>query len=126
MIPLREISLELRDLGYQSEIVANSEFEGCSAVLFDYPVTTGRHRNHTFRLGIGFQEEGYPEYPPHFVYVADLPNPQLPIYASFRYDDAEWSAFSVPPSDFWDGLPFQDKNMKTYIYRHLARFWSQV
>ena len=77
-------------------------------------------------MAIGSPENSYPDYPPHFIYVAELPDPRLPVHHSFRYNDADWSAFSVPPSDFWDTLAASEKNMKTYINLHITRFWSQI
>lgn len=127
MSPLEKIAEEFRELGYLAEIVSNDgKFIGQGAVVFDYAVSNGRYKGRTFKVGIGFQEDAYPEYPPHFIYVADLPSPQLLVHNSFHYNNVNWLGFSVPPSDFWDSLPLQDKNMRTYLYRHLTRFWSQV
>lgn len=127
MSPLEKIAAEIHDLGYLPEIVANgSKFVGSGAVLFDYTVDIGRYKGQIFKIGIGFQEDGYPEYPPHFIYITGLHNTQLPVHNSFRYSNVDWLGFSVPPSDFWDSLPSQDKNMRTYLYGHMTRFWSQV
>ena len=117
---------ELRDLGYPLEVVDVPGFDFGKVVVFDYPVTIGRYRGRTFLVGVGFQEEGYPEYPPHFVLVADLPCARLPRYATHRLDGQEWSVFSVPPGDFWDTLAPAAKNMKTYLRRHLMRVWHQM
>ena len=127
MTPLERVGEELRAIGFVPKIVKAGEFVGNGAVVIEYPVTIeGRHKGRTFTIAIGFQEDAYPEYPPHFIYVAGFTDPQLPVYNRFCYDNADWFAFSVPPSDFWDRLPSSDKNMKTYVSRHLTRFWSQV
>ena len=127
MTSFERVDEELRAIGFVPKIVNASEFVGNTAVLIEYPVTINcRHKGRTFTIAIGFQEDAYPEFPPHFIYVAEFTDPQLPIYKSFHYDNADWLAFSVPPTDFWDRLPSPDKNMKTYVYRHLTRFWSQV
>ena len=34
--------------------------------------------------------------------------------------------FQFPPSDFWDALPATDKNMRTYVNRHMLRIWDQL
>ena len=128
MTPLETVAAELQVLPNvtRARTVNGGGFVGAAAVVFDYVVPTGRYRNRTFPVGVGLQEDACPEYPPHFIYVADLDNPQLPVHSSFDYAGARWSAFSVPPSDFWDGLAVADKNMRTYVDRHLTRFWSQV
>ena len=126
MTILEKVGGELRELGFSPEIIRIDGFGGSGVIVIDYPVSTGRYKGSTFRIGIGFQEEGYPEYPPHFVLVANLPASDVPVHSSHHHDNVGWSAFSVPPSDFWDDLASPNKNMKTYVNRHLARFWSQV
>ena len=120
------ISAELSAEGFTPEILIASGCPGNGAVIINYRVDTGQYKNKRFKTGIAFKEGGYPEYPPHFICVADIPESSLPVFSKFSYRDSEWSVFSVPPSDFWDSLPSSDKNMKTYINRHLARFWNQI
>lgn len=120
------IRAELQDLGFSPQILRIDGLGGDQAVIIDYSVKTGRYNGQTFKVGVAFQEAGYPEYPPHFIWVAGLLSPTLPAHSTGRYDGLDWSAFSVPPSDFWDGLPVAEKNMKTYLNRHMQRFWSQV
>ena len=52
---------ELEFLGYQT-----CEFDSPQGrvVSFDYTIETGSHKGTEVKVGIGFQEEGYPEYPP--------------------------------------------------------------
>ena len=126
MNPLEQVCTELRELGYEPTIASLPGFGAGGLVVINYEIATGRYRGRTFKVGIGFQEDAYPEYPPHFVGVANLPDPRIPVHSSHSCNNASWSMFSVPPSDFWDNLPPSDKNMKTYVRRHLARFWSQV
>ena len=117
---------ELRDLGFDPEIVTDPSCSHTPVLMFDYPVANGSHRGTTFRMGISFQEEGYPEYPPHFVHIARLQGTRLTKHSSYTYQDIEWSVFSLPPNDFWDALPPEGKNMKTYVYRHLTRVWARL
>ena len=128
MTPLETVAAELRVLKGVANvrIVDDNGFVGHAAVTFDYAVPTGRHRNRAFTIAVGFQEDAYPEYPPHFIYVADLEYPKIREHSSFDHAGRRWLAFSVPPSDFWDGLASTEKSMKTYVTRHLPRFWSQV
>lgn len=120
------VERELRDLGFPSETVVFPEFNFGKVAIFHYPVGTGRYRGRTFRVGVGFQEEGYPEYPPHFVFVAELPHANITKWATHRRECQEWSVFSLPPSDFWDQLAPTEKNMKTYVRQHLARVWRDM
>ncbi len=117
---------ELDDLGFHPKIVTDPSCSYPPVIMFNYTVTNGSHRGATFRMGISFQENAYPEYPPHFLHVADLPAARLTKHTSYRYQNVEWSVFSFPPNDFWDKLPPEAKNMKTYVYRHLTRVWSQL
>lgn len=113
-------------LGFAPEFLRIDGLGGEQAVIIDYLVGTGQRKGQTFKVGIAFQEAGYPEYPPHFIWVAGLTSPALPAHSSSQHQGRSWSAFSVPPSDFWDRLPPADKTMKTYIIRHMRRFWDQV
>lgn len=128
MTPLQTVAAELRGLPTLANVRVATEnpFIRGAAVVFDYPVSNGRYKDRTFAVAVGFQEDAYPEYPPHFIYVADLDNPGIRVHSSFDHAGHKWSAFSVPPSDFWDSLAQTDKNMRTYVNRHLPRFWSQV
>ena len=121
-----DITRELRGLGFAADVLRIPGLGGDQAAVFDYRVDTGRHKGRTFRVGVSFQEAEYPEYPPHFVWVAALSSPALPTHSNGHHDGVDWCAFSVPPSDFWDGLPAADKNMKTYMTRHMRRFWHQL
>lgn len=125
MTVLERVCAELSALGYQPEIVDFSNF-GESTVVVKYQVAVGRYRDRILDVGFSFQEDGYPEYPPHFIHVKDLQESNLPQHSRHDHDGAGWTVFSVPPSDFWDSLPPAEKNMKIYINRHLTRFWNQV
>ncbi len=121
------VERELRELDYRTEIIDAPGFSFGKVVAIEYPVPTGRYQGLTFKVGLGFQEEGYPEYPPHFVFVANhLSDAHVPKYATRHLDGREWSVFSLPPSDFWDRLAPTDKNMKTYVRQHLARVWRDM
>lgn len=117
---------ELRELGFAAKDLRIQGLGGDHAVVFDYAVEVGRHKGRAFKVGVSFQETAYPEYPPHFIWVAELQSPSLPVHSNSNHDGEEWSAFSVPPNDFWDRLSSSDKNMKTYLTRHMQRFWDQV
>ena len=126
MTPTDIICAELRDMGLDPQLTFANGFIQHTAVALYQLVPTGRFKDQTFRLAVGFQEDSYPDYPPHFIYVANLPDSHLPVHSTFEYDNCHWTGFSVPPSDFWDGLPTSQKNMKTFVNRHLLRFWSQI
>ena len=114
---------ELVALGYDPRV-----FDGPrgKVVGFDYLIETGSHRNTQVEIGVSFQEEGYPEYPPHWIHVT-------PAIADGRggvveqYVDNEgraWIAMSRPPGEMWDKLP--TKHMDAYIREHLRRIWKDV
>ena len=121
-----QIARELSRLGYIPETLEINGLGGDRAIAFEYPVGIGRFKGSVFKVGVAFQESGYPEYPPHFVWVAGLANARLPEHSTRDRQGVRWAAFSVPPSDFWDRLPSSQKNMKTYLNRHFVRFWTQV
>ena len=126
MTPTDLICTELNELGLEPHIVSAGGFLQHEAVTLSQLVPIGRFKGQTFQLAIGFQEDTYPDYPPHFIYVADLPDEQFPVHSSFDYGKHHWKAFSAPPIDFWDYLPYSEKNMKTFVNRHLLRFWNQI
>lgn len=126
MSPTERVLKELRELGYGPTILQIGGSSLGRFVVIDYLAPVGRYKGRTFRVGIGFQEDGYPEYPPHFIAVANLDAPRLPVHSAYVDGNDTWSMFSVPPSDFWDILPSSAKNMKTYFLRHVTRFWSQM
>lgn len=125
MSAVERVKAELRKLGYRPEIVSFSNF-AAKTVVIKYLVTVGQYKGQRLSIGFSFQEEGYPEYPPHFIHVKNLQEPRLPQHSRHDHDGDSWAVFSVPPNDFWDDLASADKNMKTYINRHLVRFWDQV
>ena len=95
-------------------------------VSFGYEIEAGSRRGEQVMVGVSFQEEGYPEYPPHWVHVTP------PVYDGKhgvvqKYHDSngrEWLAMSRPPGDLWDRLP--TKHMATYISEHLRRIWKDT
>ena len=95
-------------------------------LLFAYAVPTGRYQEQRFRIGIGMKDIAYPEYPPHFLHICSLPDTSLPAHKTYEHDGCRWTAFSVPPHDFWDRLSPEEKTMKTYFNRHLSRIWHQL
>lgn len=129
MSAIDQICDELRELGF-NPVKLHTTGNPTELATFEYPVQVGRYEGQRFHLGIAFQEPGYPEYPPHWICIANLPqgfnSNAAPIHSSIVHDGINWSMFSVPPLDFWDKLPSAEKNMRTYMHRHLYRFWSQL
>lgn len=121
---VESIEKELQELGYKARIFTPANHN--AVVAFKYKVDTGRYSGNCYRIGISFQEEGYPEYPPHFIHVCCAPDLALTAHSSYQENEQEWKAFSVPPSDFWDRLPHENKNMKTYLNLHMRRFWDRA
>lgn len=124
---LEAVCRELREMGLDASPVHFEDFpQSDGAVAFRYAVPAGRFRGQEFEVAISFQESAYPEYPPHFVHIRALAQSRLREYAHHVHRGASWWAFSLPPSDFWDGLRTEEKTMRTYVRRHLARVWDQI
>ena len=125
MNSLESIKTELEKLNYQPKI-KSSQFNNKDVLVFDYHVVSGRHEGKTFKIGISMQEEGYPEYPPHFIHIYNIQNTNLTTHNQYDENNGTWKVFSIPPNDIWDKLSFEEKNMKTYLYTHLVRIWDQI
>ena len=122
---LERVSEELRDIGLAPRIV---DFAGSRrAVVFDIEVQHGRYKGETLTLALSFQENAYPEYPPHFVHLkSSISTSAITRHSTHHFEGENWSAYSLPPSDFWDRLESSQKNMSTYFKRHLLRVLAQL
>ena len=118
-----KVQEELQAFGYLTSV---SETQQGTVVSFDYTIEVGSRRGTPVQVGVSFQEEGYPEYPPHWIHVTP------PIHDGkggtiARYTDPdgrEWIAMSRPPGAIWDKLP--TKHISAYIKEHLRRIWKDV
>ena len=121
---MERVAQELRELNFVPRIV---EFSSGQAVVIDVPVEYGRYKGHTLAVGFSFQESAYPEYPPHFVHLkSSVSTDRLTRHSEHDFEGERWFAYSLPPSDFWDRLDSSQKNMKTYVRRHLLRVLGQL
>lgn len=125
---LEQVAAELREIGFAPTIV---EFPGFGvsqhALLIDVEVQNGRYKDKKLTMGLSFQENAYPEYPPHFVHLKSTVETKITTrHSVHQFEGEEWSAYSLPPSDFWDTLKPSQKNMKTYYARHLLRILDQL
>lgn len=120
------VKAELEALGYET-IVFDSPFGG-PVIAFPYKIETGTYKGKEVRVGVSFQEEGYPEYPPHWVHVSPPIHDGKTGGSESKYphpkDGSPWLAMSRPPGGIWDRLP--TKTMKEYVSVHLRRIWSDV
>jgi hypothetical protein len=124
---LEHVSEELRELGLTPKIVEFPSFPVSGrAVVVDVSVQHGRYKGQTLTVGLSFQESAYPEYPPHFVHFKSSINTGITKHSVHDFEGESWSAYSLPPSDFWDRLESSQKNMKTYIRRHLLRVFARL
>ena len=123
-----QVATELRELGFVSRIVQFPSFPSSSqAILIDINVEHGRYKKQTLTVGLSFQEASYPEYPPHFVHFkSSITTDIITKHSEHEFENENWSAYSLPPSDFWDSLASSQKNMKTYIRRHLMRILAKL
>ena len=125
---LRRVADELRELDFSPRLVEFPSFPSSSqAVLVDVAVQHGRYKGQTLAVGLSFQENAYPEYPPHFVHFKSSISTKIATrHSTHDFEGENWSAYSLPPSDFWDNLDSSQKNMKTYVRRHLLRVLAML
>ncbi len=123
---LEEVARELRELGFEARVVESWNGAGEAGVIFPFHVENGRFKGRTLLIGLSFQEDAYPEYPPHFIHFRNLEGTHFTKHSEHEFEGARWWAFSFPPSDFWDTLEPSQKNMRTYVRRHLLRVLEQL
>ncbi len=125
---LERIADELRSNGFAPRVVefANSP-SPCHAIIFDIEVPVGRHKDKMLTLALSFQDGAYPEYPPHFVYFkSSVDSGKFTTHFILQFEGVTWFAYSLPPNDFWDTLEASQKNMNTYVKRHLYRILAEL
>ena len=120
---LEQVAEELRDIALVPRIVDFPGFPASrQAVVINVEGQHGRYKGETLTLALSFQEDAYPEYPPHFVHLKSSINTEITTrHSTHDFEGENWSAYSLPPSDFWDTLESSQKNMRTYYQRHLLR-----
>lgn len=114
---------ELESLNHRTSVFDSQQGR---VVSFEYAIETGSYKGTKVEVGVSFQEEGYPEYPPHWIHVRP-PIDDGRGGVTQKYLDSqgrEWIAMSRPPGDLWDKLP--TKHMYAYIREHLTRIWKDV
>lgn len=121
-ISVSRVRSELECLGHD---VFEFDQNGSRVVAFDYEMESGTHIGEKVLVGVSFQEEGYPEYPPHWVHISPpIDDQKGGAKISYNQSGREWLAMSRPPGDLWDQLP--TKHMSAYITEHLRRIWRDV
>ena len=119
---VNRVQEELRSLGYKTQQF-NTHIG--LVVAFNYTIETGSHKGMPVLVGVSFQDEGYPDYPPHWVHVSP-PIADGKGGSTQNYETAghEWLAMSRPPGRVWDQLP--TKHMYAYINEHLRGIWKDI
>ena len=119
---IRQVSAELKSLGYEP---FEFDWQNGRVVAFQYTIEAGSNSGTTVLVGLSFQEEGYPEYPPHWVHVSPPIADHHGGGGSYRTGDGKkWLAMSRAPGPMWDQLLHKD--MGAYISEHLRRIWREV
>ena len=127
MSALEKIKTELKGLGYSPFYIDTPQGQ---AVAIDYCIPTGKYTGEKIYLGFSFQEEGYPEYPPHWIHISpcyeDQKGGSIQTYKhpNEKGVSIDWLALSRPPKDFWDDLP--TKHMAHYLDMHVVRFCKDL
>lgn len=120
---IERVQGELESLGYRTVLFDSQQGR---VVSFDYTIEVGSQKGAIVTVGLSFQDEGYPEYPPHWIHVTP-PLDDSKGGSTVTYTDLvgrDWLAMSRPPGDIWDRLP--TKHMSAYINEHLRRIWKDV
>ena len=117
------IRAELESLGYETLVFMSPQG---LVVSFRYEIEAGSHRGESVSVGVSFQEEGYPDYPPHWIHVSPALNDQRggSVQSYADGEGRQWLAMSRPPGELWDRLP--TKHMASFISEHLRRIWKDV
>ena len=125
---LQRIVEELQGIVLNPKIVEFFRFPILQrGVMFDIEVLSGRYKGKILNIALSFQEDSYPEYPPHFIHLkSSITTTTFTRHSTYQFEDEEWSTYSLPPSDFWDKLNSSDKNMRTYVLRHIYRVLSEL
>lgn len=120
---VHRVRTELEGLGRQ---VFEFDWNGSRVVAFNYLIESGSYDGEEVFVGLSFQEEGYPEYPPHWIHVTPPIDDQRGGTKQEYIDDnnRKWLAMSRPPGELWDQLP--TKHMSVYISEHLRNIWRKV
>ncbi len=127
MSALEKIKCELEGLSYSPFYIDTPQGK---TVVINYHVLVGKYKGKQILLGFSLQEEGYPEYPPHWIHISPPYNDQKGgttqtyTHPDNRGENQEWLALSRPPQDFWDQLP--TKHIKHYLDLHISRFCKEL
>lgn len=134
----RLLAEELRLLRYEPEPFNATQIRSIGeGIKFTYRIESGSRVGQTVLLGLAVPDRrgAWPEVTPHWVCLSPPDNileeqvkgaPQ-PAAVKHWEDDVgtSWMAISAPPDDFWDKIERpEDKNMETYLKRHINRIWS--
>ena len=119
---LNRVRGELEFLGYETQTF-NTRIG--VVVAFNYTIETGSHKGTTVLVGVSFQEEDYPEYPPHWIHVCPpIADGRGGSVRTYEMAGCQWLAMSRPPGRFWDQL--RTRHMSTYISEHIRKIWKDV
>ena len=117
-----KVRAELISLGYE---LFEFDWQNGRVVAFQYTIEAGSNTGTSVLVGLSFQEEGYPEYPPHWVHVSPpIADHHGGGHAYHTDDGREWLAMSRAPGTAWDRL--LQKDMGSYVAEHLRRIWREV
>lgn len=122
------IAGELKTLGYRSQIVEGDTPNGRQKVVaFPYRIHTGRFKGEIRTIGVSTHCEavGYPEVPPHWVFVSPpiVDTQDGANHGVFDFEEGKWVALSRPPGAFWDKA--EHKGMRAYL-EHLSKVFARI
>lgn len=124
----QQIVGELQGLGYRPRIVDGDTPVGRQkVVIFPYRIHTGRFKGETRTFGISTQCEaaGYPEVPPHWIFISPpiTDTKDGANHGVYSFARRKWAVLSRPPGGFWDRV--QRKGMRAYL-EHLSKVCARI
>ena len=119
---VNRVQEELESLGYKTQKFNTGIGD---VVAFKYTIETGSHKGTPTWVGVSFQEEAYPKYPPHWIHISPpISDGKAGSVQTYEMDGHKWLAMSRPPGSVWDQLP--TKHMYAYINEHLRGIWKDA
>ena len=114
---------ELRALGHCTSRHASPKGD---VVSIPYVVDVGAKREHQYRVGFSMDQDGYPDYPPHWLHVCPPVNDNAGgTVADYTVDGVTWTFLSRPPGDdVWEDP--RNRTAKTLLNHTVRRFWENL
>lgn len=117
------IEEELRALGY---CTSRHQSDKGEVVSIPYVVEVGPKRNQKHQVGFSMDQDGYPDYPPHWLHICPPVDDNAGgAVAQYSVEGTAWMYLSRPPGDdVWEDP--QNRSVKTLLNHTVRRFWENL